>query len=256
MSFLCPTCAGSVTSSAAYCRHCGKHLAGEQLLTARAPTDPSEVHPSGDWGELRQLLWFYGSLLGITVLYSAALSLQLAPHAWLHAAASTGSALLTSVFAWKYRHRIRPVLGVPRASAIGWLGLLVGSVLAVFLLELYFWSARALGFRFIHYWPQFEAEGWPRWAGFLLVSVAPGIFEETAFRGFIYEGLKRVMRPRDALLAQAMAFSALHITPVVFVSHFVMGLGLGLLRDRTRSLYVSMMAHAAWNAWVLWKELT
>lgn len=254
MSFLCPTCAGCVTSSAAYCRHCGKRLIGEQLLPTRASTDPSESQPTGEWGELRQLIWFYGLLLGITVVCGAVLSFHLAPHAWLHAASATGSALLISAFAWNHRHRIRPVLGVPRASAVSCLGLLGGSAFAVFMLEIYFWFAKFLGFRFIHFWPQFEAVGWPQWAGFLLVSVAPGIFEEIAFRGLIYEGLKRVMRQRDALLVQAMAFSVLHLTPVAFVSHFVMGLGLGILRDRTRSLYVSMVAHAAWNAWVLWKE--
>ena len=80
------------------------------------------------------------------------------------------------------------------------------------------------------------------------------MFEELAFRGVIQSRLERVMNRRDALIVQAAMFSALHMMPLVFVSHFVMGVGFGWLRNRTGSLWPGVLLHMAWNAWVLTEE--
>ena len=83
----------------------------------------------------------------------------------------------------------------------------------------------------------------------------PAIFEELAFRGYILAQLDRWLRPGEALFVQAALFSVLHVSVAVFLSHFIMGLGLGLLRRRTHSLYPGMLAHGCWNAWVVTAEL-
>ena len=62
------------------------------------------------------------------------------------------------------------------------------------------------------------------------------------------------MRPVDAMLLQAAMFSILHLAPLSFASHFVMGLGLGWLVVRTRSLYAGMLLHALWNGMIVWLE--
>ena len=97
--------------------------------------------------------------------------------------------------------------------------------------------------------------GWPAWTGFVLVSVMPAIFEELAFRGVIQSSLERVFNARDAWLIQAALFSLLHLSPLVFPSHFAMGLAFGWIRMRSRSLYPAMLLHGAWNALVVFQEL-
>ncbi len=97
----------------------------------------------------------------------------------------------------------------------------------------------------------FAANDWPFAWDFVLTAIVTPIIEETAFRGVILARLDRVMAPRDAWLVQAAAFSVLHMEPMIFVSHFVMGLVFGWLRRRTGSLYPSMLTHAVWNGLVL-----
>lgn len=91
--------------------------------------------------------------------------------------------------------------------------------------------------------------GWPAGSEYLLTCLYPAVVEELAFRGFIFGRLRRVMKPTEALVVQAAMFSVLHLLPLSFVSHFVMGLVLGLLRVRMRSLWPPIAVHFLWNAW-------
>jgi len=88
-----------------------------------------------------------------------------------------------------------------------------------------------------------------------LVSLMPAVVEEVAFRGVIQSALQRVAGEREALLIQAALFSVLHLMPMMFISHFFMGLCFGYARVRSKSLYPGMVLHAAWNACVLCREL-
>jgi membrane protease YdiL (CAAX protease family) len=81
-----------------------------------------------------------------------------------------------------------------------------------------------------------------------LFALAPAVFEEVAFRGIIFERLRRVLGEREGWLVQAAFFSVLHLSPVIFLTHFAMGLILGWLRIRARSLLPCMILHASWNA--------
>ena len=67
--------------------------------------------------------------------------------------------------------------------------------------------------------------------------------------------LEHTVDARDAWLIQAALFSVLHPSPIVFPSHFVMGLVFGYLRLRSRSLYPGMVLHTTWNALVLFAEI-
>lgn len=60
------------------------------------------------------------------------------------------------------------------------------------------------------------------------------------------------LRPTEALIVQAVLFSAAHLSPVILATHFAMGLAFGWLRRRTGSLLPSILLHGAWNAWVIW----
>lgn len=110
--------------------------------------------------------------------------------------------------------------------------------------------ARAIGFHYAPASEEYASTGWPVWGALISCAAVPAVFEETAFRGVIQTGMEQVMAPRDALIVQAAMFSVLHLSPVVFVSHFAIGLALGVLRSRTRSIYPGMLVHGAWNATV------
>lgn len=82
----------------------------------------------------------------------------------------------------------------------------------------------------------------------LVVAVLPAVFEELAFRGVILSALLSHLGSRSAVFVSAVMFCLVHLTPLMFPFLLVMGLALGYLRVRSRSLYPSMLLHFAHNA--------
>ncbi|MBL8900143.1 MAG: CPBP family intramembrane metalloprotease [Planctomycetes bacterium] len=204
---------------------------------------------------LRGALALFAVLLGTIGLGGILASATESAHPALELAIALLDALLILTFCWNDREHLRPLL---RASGFTWstwwCAPLVGALMAGFF-ELYFGALQSLGLPILRMSDSYVEAGWPLWTAFALISLAPGIFEELAFRGVIQTRLAQVMRPGEALLVQAAMFSVLHLSPLIFVSHFAMGVGFGWLRLRTQSLYPGMVLHAAWNAFVLLEEL-
>ena len=123
------------------------------------------------------------------------------------------------------------------------------------LMSAYFDLLKHLGIPILRATDEYRDAGWSVGAMFLLVSVMPGIVEEIGFRGVIQSVLERTVNAREAWLIQAALFSVLHLLPMIFPSHFVMGLLFGYVRLRTRSLYPGMLLHASWNALQVFAEI-
>jgi uncharacterized protein len=119
----------------------------------------------------------------------------------------------------------------------------------------YFGLIHWLGFPFVRHADAYLSAGYPLWSVYLLISAAPAICEELVFRGYVTARLLDFLSPVETLVVQAALFALVHLSPVVFPSHFVIGAVLGVLRLRTRSIYPGMMAHAGWNAYVVFCEV-
>jgi len=81
---------------------------------------------------------------------------------------------------------------------------------------------------------------------FFTVLLVP-IMEEILFRGAIYGALKRGMPTAAALFFQAAAFGLLHGNPIQFCYAFLLALVLGLVFERTRSIWVPATIHMVIN---------
>lgn len=134
-------------------------------------------------------------------------------------------------------------------------GVIAGLLFMYIFMWLYFKLALSIGIEQISYLSDFQKHNWPLWSAFILICLFPGIFEELAFRGYIMTSLEKVGGFKEALIIQAAMFSILHMLPTIFISHFVMGLLLGLIRQKTMSLYPGILFHTVWNAVVLVEEL-
>jgi membrane protease YdiL (CAAX protease family) len=140
----------------------------------------------------------------------------------------------------------------------GWRGAgaaVVGFAVLLVFGAVYFPAVEALGFPLVRLTAPFVRAGWEPWSIYALISVAPAVVEELAFRGYVMGRLKRLLTPTEVLLVQAALFAVLHFGVIIFPSHFFIGVVLGLVRQRTGSLYPSMAVHAVWNAQVIWSEL-
>ncbi|QDP86521.1 CPBP family intramembrane metalloprotease [Chryseobacterium sp. SNU WT5] len=78
----------------------------------------------------------------------------------------------------------------------------------------------------------------------LAVILAP-IFEEIVFRGIIMKGLiNKGMKPKKAIIIAAVVFGLVHANPWQFVGAVLLGLVLGLVYYKTKSLLLPILLHA------------
>jgi uncharacterized protein len=81
---------------------------------------------------------------------------------------------------------------------------------------------------------------------FFLILVAP-VTEELMFRGLFLHRLAAGYGRRRAILGSALCFGVFHILPWQAVGAALVGIYLGWLVARTRSLFTSIAAHAVFN---------
>lgn len=101
-----------------------------------------------------------------------------------------------------------------------------------------------------------SAADWWRFAAWMVVFLAPGaLWEELAFRGYIFNVLRRELGASAALGSTSILFGIIHwnnpgagLRPLVLVS--LAGVFLGAVVLATQSVYAAWTAHFAWN-WVM-----
>jgi membrane protease YdiL (CAAX protease family) len=84
------------------------------------------------------------------------------------------------------------------------------------------------------------------YVGVAIVVVAPFI-EELLFRGYIYKQIRDNYPAWIAIMATAALFSFAHFSFITFVPIFMLGVFMGIVRERTGSVLPSMTFHAGNN---------
>ncbi|MCA8963971.1 MAG: CPBP family intramembrane metalloprotease [Planctomycetes bacterium] len=205
------------------------------------------------WRRFVPVLWLMALLTGSSIVGAIYLRVSGDESPWFEVAVTAFDALVIVAFALRERALVRAALSFDRVTGRGWLYCLAVFGVMVVVVEAYFWLGQFL-FDMIDMLESYRAAGWPPWSAVVLIVLCPAFFEELAFRGFLLERLQPLMGRRDALLLQAALFSILHLSPAILPSHFCIGLGLGLMRQRTGSLVPGMFAHGLWNLIVLVEE--
>ncbi len=87
----------------------------------------------------------------------------------------------------------------------------------------------------------------PLWLTFVTFAIAPAVCEELAFRGFILSGLQRSRHKWLPIVISAVLFGVIHMIPKQMFNASLLGLVLGLLAVRSRSLIPCMIFHVIFN---------
>lgn len=87
-------------------------------------------------------------------------------------------------------------------------------------------------------------------ASFLAIAVAP-VFEEIFFRGFMLQGIMRHVSPLKAAAVTSILFALAHIDPFTYIPIFCIGMILGLVFLKTRSLPIAIASHGLYNSVVV-----
>ncbi|MFZ5786384.1 MAG: ABC transporter permease subunit [Acidobacteriota bacterium] len=90
-------------------------------------------------------------------------------------------------------------------------------------------------------------EGLPLWQVLVLLSIAPGIFEELAFRGTLLHGLRRRFSPPVLALVVGVVFGVFHVALFRIVPTAFLGIALAAVTLLTGSIFPAMVWHALNN---------
>lgn len=85
------------------------------------------------------------------------------------------------------------------------------------------------------------------WAGLVLAVIIGPLVEEIVFRGLILRGLLGHTRPWAAIFVSAVLFALMHFNPAQLPVALALGLALGWIYMRTRSLGLCFLGHAVNN---------
>lgn len=149
---------------------------------------------------------------------------------------------------WKNRGLLLPARAVPLAGWLALLPLLVGN--AIIVLNLTAWLIACLPAAWtaspgMEMFFDFHRQPWA--VSILAVVVAP-IGEEILFRGVILTGLLHKLSAGRAILLSTVLFGAAHANLTQFPVSLVLGLSLGWLFVRTRSIGLCIALHLLHNA--------
>jgi sodium transport system permease protein len=161
--------------------------------------------------------------------------------------APTALAALLAKWRWIDTFNWRPARARDYLGAVlGGLGLVpVASTL--FVLQNKFWPAGPEYFRMNTEALAIGVQGHP-YLSVLFVGVLAGFCEEFLYRGPIQTSLLRKLPPFPALLIGAALFSAAHLDLHGFPLRLLLGLALGFVVYRTRSIFPAMLLHGLYDA--------
>jgi membrane protease YdiL (CAAX protease family) len=250
----CTRCGSAVRPGAFFCASCGAAIHGSPGIGLQATdsfvnaalreVDDAVARGAGRTGGLGIALTMYFAALSMSLLL-----ILLQPRDVTYVLVFQFAVLLLGGVGVAVRFReSAPLFGLPHLTARG-------AALAVLGMA----GAFALAFILLSSFPSVDEHELLRYRSqgkglaYILLdySIMPGVAEEILFRVVILGGLLRAFRERTAVLVSAFLFATLHLTPVSFAHHSIIGVVLARVRLGTGSIYPCMVLHATYNALVL-----
>ncbi len=244
----CGYCGNPLAAGAGFCPACGEEQPGyaEELMRREPPLTPGfdrRWQIQGQAATHLLLALLAALLVGAGLFFSTGLSTTGLLLADLALAAAI------SACAWPMRAELAPLM---RSGSWTWLGVALGAGLLLPGLAVVYLNAFGLDSGTDPWSGDETVSGPAPWALLLSLVVVAGVFEEIAFRGIFLSVMKSIARPRNAHLLTAAVFAGIHFEPAVFPYHFLVGLCLGWLRERSAGLLAPMSAHAMHNLAVIY----
>jgi uncharacterized protein len=100
----------------------------------------------------------------------------------------------------------------------------------------------------------FEDTPFPLLFSVLFIAVQPAIFEEVAFRGFIFNGIKKVTNASGAIYTSAFLFGIMHLQIISLLWLIPIGLVFALLRNKYNTLWYGVVGHFTYNLCITLNE--
>jgi membrane protease YdiL (CAAX protease family) len=105
---------------------------------------------------------------------------------------------------------------------------------------------------FIEIFQRLFDSDWGIWGEIMRIVIIAPIVEELIFRGVIMNGFIRNYSKTGAIIYSALLFALFHLNPWQFPATFLLGIVLGFVRIRTKSVLACILGHAIHNGIILW----
>jgi membrane protease YdiL (CAAX protease family) len=99
-----------------------------------------------------------------------------------------------------------------------------------------------------YYYYAFSDYKYPMLFMLTVVAVAPAIFEELAYRGFVQGALLKLVEKRQAIFLSSFVFALIHLSVLSFVWLLPFALLLGYVRIKENTIWYGVFIHFAFNA--------
>lgn len=97
----------------------------------------------------------------------------------------------------------------------------------------------------------FEDTSSPLLYAILFTCVQPAIFEEVAFRGFLFNNIQQITTPTSTVYITAFIFGIIHLAIISMLWLVPLGLAFGFLRAKYNTLWYGIIGHFTYNLGVV-----
>lgn len=94
----------------------------------------------------------------------------------------------------------------------------------------------------------YKETDYPLLLGILFIGFHPAIFEEMAFRGFLFNNMLYFSKPKSVIITTGLLFAFIHFSFISLLWLLPIGLFFGYLRYRYRNLWYSTVCHLVYNS--------
>jgi uncharacterized protein len=235
------------------CKHCGKLLQPTDVFCGQCGREVVAVQQmSRDdaFTTLSPTLLYYFSTLILLLTYKFTSAFPPAFEGQL--IVSIIDIAIVIAF-WIYaRKELKPLFSFSgfsfRIALLTVAGALVGSVVVTLIADLIHVSISDDVF----YDPYlFQDTAFPLLISILFICVQPAIFEEVAFRGFMFTNLEKATSPFGAVYITGFVFGIMHLAFISLIWLVPIGLVFALLRLKYNTLWYGIIGHFTYNLGII-----
>jgi uncharacterized protein len=235
----CPQCHGHVQIGDRFCGMCGQEIFGkQQASTADHNEDVFEI--------LQPTLAYYG----VTLILLAAYKLTSAfPEGFEGMVAITViDTAIVLIFWLLFYRQLLPLFSLKDVKSglllVTVISAMAGSVVVSVVADFINISISDDVFYSTYL---FEDSRYPLFFAVLFIAVHPAIFEEVAFRGFLFNNVSRVTTARGAICVTGFVFGIIHLSVISLLWLVPIGLIFAWLRWKHNTLWYGIVGHFVYN---------
>jgi membrane protease YdiL (CAAX protease family) len=231
----CPQCLGNIQELDDFCGHCGHELKHE---ASSLSDDIFEI--------LRPTLTYYFITLVLLTTYK--LTSAFPPGLDGMLIVSIIDIVVVLIFWYIDRERLTPLFSFTDLKfnilLLTIAGAIAGSIIISFVADFINLTIQDDVF---YSTDLFEETAHPFLYASLVIAVQPAIFEEVAFRGFLFNNLKQVSKASSAIYVSGFLFGIMHLAFISLLWLVPIGLAFAFLRNKYNTLWYGIIGHFVYN---------